>query len=140
MFIMKSNKFMFGWLKAGVVLFLLTFVGMTQAMAQNYVSVPEAKIRLANQITEWELQIKGTPNSPNNADLELRVVIFQNMTALLNNGQTVANAVQVGVQRYSYGKTRVLSTVATGPTKAQSSGVTAQVTQFQSFTVGLLSN
>jgi hypothetical protein len=137
---MKGNQYRFSWLKPSVVLFLLTFVGVTQAVAQNYVSVPEAKVRLANQVTEWELEIKATPNAPSNADLQLRVVIYQNMIVLLDTGQSVANAVQVGVQRYSYGKTRLLSTVVTGPTKAQSSSVSAEIAQFQSFTIGLLSN
>ena len=97
---MKKNIFTVLFSKFGVALFFLMFLLWNEGSAQSYVSSAVAKTRLSAQANAWEVQAKQNPDQPASADLRVKSSIYQKMILFLDQGQTVASAIDMGADKY----------------------------------------
>ncbi len=131
---MKKNIFNVLFSKFGVALFFLMFLLWNEGSAQSYVSSAVAKTRLSAQASAWEIEAKQNPDQPASTQLHVKSNIYQKMILFLDEGQTVASAIDMGADKYS----AFLRNTGTSP--SAKNGSRSYTLDFKSETQSLLSN
>lgn len=129
---MKKNTLNVLFSKFSVVLFFLMFLMWNEGKSQSYVASNTAKTLLSQQAATWAVQVRQSPNGAGALQLSIRSAIYDKMVQHLEEGATVAECVQGGVEKYT--------TLTKDKDPAAVSNLTTLVTNFRDYTVGLLQN
>ena len=129
---MKKNTLNVLFSKFSVVLFFLMFLLWNTGQAQSYVNSDIAKTRLGDQAATWATQVKPNPAAPANLQPAIKTAIFEKMILHLEEGATVAQAIDAGMEKYIV--------LCKDKDPGAISNLSGLVSTFRAFTQSLLSN